>query len=525
MLIYCSRVFLVPKSPVDALLSIVASWLGKKTAEPFTVADLQTDGRRSTPDSYSVDWIRAHEADANFYGIRYRHPDRHVRQRHWITEVGIRHDENSFICTVLLRTEESSALVDTNVETTRPVFVRDIFRHCEVASETSGGNATSLRLNDAEAFLFEVNNPDRTHPIVQVSYARDGQEVVSPNYLAEMLAGVATVATIPHDEDTFELENALDRRLCCFDGAINIIWPRIRTASGELIAPNYRMMRPQLLDMRARGLTLEKEILAVVCHRMNEIFARDHLTIERVRSVKHRAALAEAKSSTANDPETIKLFKRVDEDQIAEIASLKAQLKDRDDSIASLQTELHNEQSAVQSLKHNLESLSSRSTSHQTITAEDREAIAKAICDPTTVHEALSVLSKLYPERLVVLDSAWKSAKDAAKFKHPRKAFELLNLLCTTYWQSLVDGKSDADARQCFGQKAFSARESETVESNGKARSLRTFQYNGRSVEMMAHLKIGVKPSVAETFRAHFHWDVSSRLIVLGHCGEHLDHG
>jgi hypothetical protein len=37
-------------------------------------------------------------------------------------------------------------------------------------------------------------------------------------------------------------------------------------------------------------------------------------------------------------------------------------------------------------------------------------------------------------------------------------------------------------------------------------------------------LKIGVKPSDATTFRAHFHWDAAKRLVVLGHCGKHLDH-
>ena len=74
-----------------------------------------------------------------------------------------------------------------------------------------------------------------------------------------------------------------------------------------------------------------------------------------------------------------------------------------------------------------------------------------------------------------------------------------------------------------FGN-AFSPKESGTVEKNKRARALRTFTYQGKQREMMMHLKIGNKPSVAKTFRAHFEWDSESKKVVLGHCGTHLDH-
>lgn len=117
--------------------------------------------------------------------------------------------------------------------------------------------------------------------------------------------------------------------------------------------------------------------------------------------------------------------------------------------------------------------------------------------------DALKIVVLLFPDRVIVLETAWKSAKDAAEFKDPRKAFDLLYTLCKDYWEAMAAGKSDAEARAVFG-KAFSAKGSETVEKNRKARALRTFTYRGRSVEMMMHVKIGIKDSIAETFRAHF---------------------
>ena len=74
-----------------------------------------------------------------------------------------------------------------------------------------------------------------------------------------------------------------------------------------------------------------------------------------------------------------------------------------------------------------------------------------------------------------------------------------------------------------FGANEFAAKESESVEKNAAGRKRRTFDYNGKQVRTMRHLKIGIKDSVAETLRIHFHWDADSKRVVIGHCGPHLD--
>ena len=154
-----------------------------------------------------------------------------------------------------------------------------------------------------------------------------------------------------------------------------------------------------------------------------------------------------------------------------------------------------------------------------------KEAVARAMTDGATLEDCLAAIVALYPDRLIVLDSAWAAAKKARLFNAPRKAFELLSKLCTDYYDAMVEGLGDREGAAIFGKSGFAARESETVENNKRARELRRFTYKGEIVEMVRHLKIGVKPSVAETFRAHFLWDSDARRIVLGHCGKHLDHG
>lgn len=124
---------------------------------------------------------------------------------------------------------------------------------------------------------------------------------------------------------------------------------------------------------------------------------------------------------------------------------------------------------------------------------------------------------------MVILSNAYDSARESAAFEYRETAFKLILKLVTLYWETLVSGGGDAKARTVFGKEEYSAQESETVEKNQRARRLRTFTYKGEQVEMTRHLKHGVKDTVADTLRLHFHWDAQSKKIVIGHCGKHLD--
>jgi hypothetical protein len=140
-----------------------------------------------------------------------------------------------------------------------------------------------------------------------------------------------------------------------------------------------------------------------------------------------------------------------------------------------------------------------------------------------TVERALLALMQVHGDRIEVLSSALKSAKESKAFHYPERAMALMFKLGGPYWEALVDGKADGIARQIFGE-AHASTESETVMKNQRARKLRTFQYKGSDVELLAHLKIGVKDSKTETWRLHFGWFADDKKIVIGHCGPHLDH-
>ncbi|MEA5413641.1 HIRAN domain-containing protein [Synechococcus sp. BA-132 BA5] len=131
------------------------------------------------------------------------------------------------------------------------------------------------------------------------------------------------------------------------------------------------------------------------------------------------------------------------------------------------------------------------------------------------------VSQELCPGSLLVLDSAWRSADAVSGFELGDQLFEQLWLLATAFREQKLKGAPDRLAGQVFAGR-YAARESNTIEENPRARRERTFTYNGRTVVMWQHLKIGVKDSVNHTLRVHFHWDDDLQQVVIGHCGQHL---
>ena len=138
-------------------------------------------------------------------------------------------------------------------------------------------------------------------------------------------------------------------------------------------------------------------------------------------------------------------------------------------------------------------------------------------------HQCLALISEqLCPGHLLVLDSAWASADQARGFEHSDQLFQLLWTLATEFRQQKIAGAPDLLAGRVFGSNSYAPRESQTIERNNRARRERTFTYNGKTVEMWQHLKIGAKDSESRTLRIHFCWDEELQQVVIGHCGRHL---
>lgn len=155
---------------------------------------------------------------------------------------------------------------------------------------------------------------------------------------------------------------------------------------------------------------------------------------------------------------------------------------------------------------------------------EGSHVLARLLVNPNarvTLSEALSTASSLYPEKMIVLPSAYESAEklDDVSTRGGR-LLKLLIKLGSEYYEALA-GKGDSEARHVFSPSEYSACESETVRWGGLGR-LREFSYNGAQIRMEQHLKIGIAADTSKTLRCYFAWLAEERRLVIGYCGEHL---
>lgn len=134
----------------------------------------------------------------------------------------------------------------------------------------------------------------------------------------------------------------------------------------------------------------------------------------------------------------------------------------------------------------------------------------------------LQYMGKALSDRVLILDSAVKSAResDRAGFTPVEPVADLLFKLARGCVDRYRQGGHFLPA-EILGN-AFADSEGASPMTDGGVKR-RTFSYNGKTVQMMTHLKIGTGWNKGTTFRAHFCYDADLQKVVIGHFGKHLD--
>ncbi len=531
MIVYALNLrFLPDTSPADAALGI-AEWLRKKVRREVNPRALLEPGSRYIAPYHQIE-VESIDGEPSLTSIRYTHPDAVVKGRRWVTEIGFRKDgpTKEMDCSILLRTEEISARVSEPVRPSRPGVVLEILKRCRPSPGVPGLEIAQLDGESAEAFLPAVEDPRRPHCIAIVSAGENGAYSVDLERLRGLVLGLAEVVLVPPGADTHRIERIVGRTYCAWGGAVRLIYPPTHAP-----VPSRLILESSIREFRDRGDDPELEILSLLLHRVNYPNSLRHISREDVRRARTTRELTRSREAAEDSDDLVSLRKYIDELEETfdehgsetlrlqgEIRSLVAEVERQEDQIGVLEDDIRRLRYDSQGLKDALaHSQRSRPGPDGPLPAELAEAIADAIVRDPTPEDCLVIMSNLFPGRLRILDSAWRSAGKSESFLHGRKLYELLDLLVNDYHEALDRGDPDSTARSVFGSR-YAARESDTVEGTVEARKRRTFDCDGRPIEMFKHLKIGVKDSAAETIRVHFEWVASEQRIVIGYCGPHI---
>lgn len=194
------------------------------------------------------------------------------------------------------------------------------------------------------------------------------------------------------------------------------------------------------------------------------------------------------------------------------------------EEVARLERELSSERSKASSLAYHLrqarEALADAQRASAAVT--ERAEVLESLDLPESPMEALALAERAFPDRLVVLDSAHRSAEEFAR-GDAAEVWAVLRSMATVLHPMVFDRQGGNIVYAFQAQTGFelTLREMKlTKRASGTAR-LRTVSYHGQQHLAAAHVK-GRGHARGESLRVHFFADYDERRLVIAHCGEHL---
>lgn len=373
MLIYVNQFEILGRDSFSVTLRTIAGWLKAITNIRFT-SDMLLSGDEFSNEKIKVRTFAACELAPAIYSILLSHPDRAVRGRQWITEIGIKYEGDITTVSILLETSDISTLVKDIPSTTRPKLVSFLLRNASFNPQTTVGlRVQKIRNNpdDFKALSFEVERPERNYPLVFVSNCKkDNQPLVDPKTLQEQLVGLAQVVYSEEEIDSWELEETLTRQYSAWDGAINIIYPSF----GRAYCHSRLMRRDTLADVTRSNENLIHHILSYITHTTNGYNKKRHFSPTDVRAKRQKDSRIQLKKrfvELSNDSDYQALaeeaFSQLEEQEIV-IEQLKVKFEGEinEQMLATIeaQDQLEKYRSDYQVLKLRFDELQGTSTKH-----------------------------------------------------------------------------------------------------------------------------------------------------------------
>ena len=180
--------------------------------------------------------------------------------------------------------------------------------------------------------------------------------------------------------------------------------------------------------------------------------------------------------------------------------------------------------SKTATLQHNLR-VSEEATQRaqkQAAAVQKRAALFDTLEFPQTPLGALLLAKRAFPDKLHVHPNAEKTAREFA-MGDMRETWAALRDMAVVLWP-LIFGEESVDIPARFEERSvlrLALSEGPMTAKDPSLMRLRRLEYNGRVVDMSAHVK-GRAIEGQSPLRVHFYPDHEKKLLVIGHCGKHL---
>lgn len=466
--------------------------------------------------------------DPEFWAVSYEHPCGTFPSRQWQTQIGLTHSTDGVIGVAITTIHWLPDYVGDEPEPplpTSPQIVSDLISN-EDWEAFSGTESLSPRpklllVGHGDEFFSRLEDAKRGCPIVYASREHGSARfLMDLDHLAKNLAGMASVYSAETDEIDEELEHFLIEDFRCANGMVRVYQPQARFDSPNDYRRHRFFSRAYILE---RGTShTESVITKGIARRSLTTLPNVVMTLDDISSRARETRLHQLRAdveSAAGQREMIELFTAELAKSESKVQSLEAENR----MLAALREDLDNK---VDRLEYENSMFQRRAAS-----VEDNDAKLQAQVDtvrnlaalPESLRDVIDLISGVYSDRIYFTDRAKKSANGYVIDLDV--AWECLRSMATVLHDLYFNQKLTArEIAQQFKAKTsydLGLFDSETTKNNKRFSALRRDSFEGKSIDISAHVKH--RNSKPNLLRVHFCANQDKKLLIIGHCADHLD--
>ena len=515
------------------------------------------------------------------WALEYDEADARRPERHWHTRIGLSTTADG---TCIVNAKVTHYIVPGYFGTPLPEphanipnFIKELIGlkayQCCIGETVVRRDALALgRKTFTPEFTENLLSPDREIPLVLITSDREGKMPVKEvGRLTSALLGLANVYTLDMSAASNRklLNGLMSARDACPGWATSSSRLRIFPPHTDLESPASasasRFYSKEAMDKWPGGQLAFTDML-------NRSFARGYaktdddvlemadidLLLQRIASERARAGIRELRAKIGKaktvaalplnaDEASLKDAEKRFERMTREAREMNERLEEQEQLIELYEEENERVMRQNRALEERMRELESDKSQLETLRyrlveaqgrADEKAAEAARLKDeaaslekidhfPTSLVEELELAGRLWPDRIVVLPEAVRSAA-AYRYCDLDEEWRILRAVATVLWDIYFGDGDSSDIDEEFKRRTgftHTFRESGATNASPALVKLRRRSYKGSEIDITPHIKGSGRrdSSKLHPFRLHYHADAEGKKIVIGHCGEHLD--
>lgn len=445
--------------------------------------------------------------------------------RHWVTEIGYEQNENKEVTLscVISYSDMPGYIgpVEREPSPTLPRLILNILNDnkmvCKYGQDELIAYPNQLKAGAYPNFLKLLKSEERELPYIYISPYKNRENdkvetLINPFHLAKAVCGNAVVFYSNDMSFSEEMDYLSPKNYTCNNGKIRVYFPHVNMDnSGE--AHKNIILFPSNIKENGEDYIIKifRRALVQNVNYYEKYFRLDGVHQKRTYiGRKYRIEKLEEKFKTE--------YAQLQDNQIEELIIAEEQKEELEKQLIELQQQLDEKQSEIFSLTSQVEYMRSFYEKNQDM--EEALSSREKITDyPDTPEKIVKYIKNIFKDKIDFSENAIKSLKDCRI-----SCDDLWNVLSSLaiHMPALLDDKNNVgDPYKKFKHlTGINIGKCEGTMTRKDSKLMKQFitYYEGREIDIEPHITY---PKAKQSI--HFGYDKSSKKVIIGHCGEHLN--